>query len=142
MEIIDHYEFQGQGYNPFLITDRWQVAFLNYADAEALEQIEKLDIHHHTDEVFVLLQGQVALIAAVISEEGEIEYDVADMKPGVVYNIRKETWHKVAMTPGSQLLIIENNNTHLDDFEFFDLSGQQKEQLRLCVQKALSFPEK
>lgn len=57
MKIIDEHTFEGKGYHPFLITDRWQVAYLNYAEAESLEQIEKLDIHHQTDEVFILLQG-------------------------------------------------------------------------------------
>ena len=43
MKIIDEHTFEGKGYHPFLITDRWQVAYLNYAEAESLEQIEKLD---------------------------------------------------------------------------------------------------
>ena len=63
MKIIDEHTFEGKGYHPFLITDRWQVAYLNYAEAESLEQIEKLDIHHQTDEVFVLLQGKAAFDA-------------------------------------------------------------------------------
>lgn len=141
MKTIDDYKFSGEGYIPFLITSQWQVAYLNYAEAESLEQIEKLDVHHRTDEVFVLLHGQVALIGASIAN-GNIEYDVVNMQPGVVYNITKDNWHKIAMTPGSQVLIIENNDTHLDDFEFFELSTSQKMQLKECVNKAFSIIDK
>ena len=96
MKIIDEHTFEGKGYHPFLITDRWQVAYLNYAEAESLEQIEKLDIHHQTDEVFILLQGKAALIGASVTDQN-ITYDVVNMQPGIVYNIRREVWHKIAM---------------------------------------------
>ena len=140
MKIIDDYKFDGEGYNPFLITNKWQVAYLNYAEAESLEQIDKLDIHHHTDEVFVLLQGQAALIGASITDDN-IVYDVVDMHSGIVYNIPKDAWHKIAMKPGSQVLIIENNHTHLGDFEFYELSDSQKAYLRECVNRIVSITD-
>ena len=140
MKIIDEHTFEGKGYHPFLITARWPVAYLNYAEAESLEQIEKLDIHHQTDEVFILLQGKAALIGASVTDQN-INYDVVNMQPGIVYNIRREVWHKIAMQPGSQVLIIENNDTHLNDFEFFELTESQKSQLRECVTKIVSLTE-
>ncbi|MDR1182382.1 MAG: hypothetical protein LBL13_10445 [Bacteroidales bacterium] len=136
MKLIDYYQHERQGYNPFLITDRWQVALLNYAPAEALEAIDKLDVHHHTDEVFVLLQGRSALIAAEI-KNGIISYEVIAMQPNVVYNIPKNKWHKIAMLEESQVLIVENNNTHLGDFEFYNLNEMQKKQLRDVVNEKL-----
>ena len=140
MKIIDEHTFEGKGYHPFLITDRWQVAYLNYAEAESLEQIEKLDIHHQTDEVFILLQGKAALIGASVTDQN-INYDVVNMQPGIEYNIRREVWHKIAMQSGSQVLIIEKNDTHLNDFEFFELTESQKSQLRECVTKIVSLTE-
>lgn len=137
MNIIDHYQYQEQGYNPFLITEKWQVAFLNYAPAEALEAIDKLDVHHYTDEAFILLSGRSVLIAATIQDDKIVEYEAIDMKPNIVHNIRKNVWHKIAMSEGSQVLIIENENTHLDDFEFYHLSMEQQQHLRdvvtLCI---------
>lgn len=105
------------GYAPFLIGDKWQVAFLNYAPEEALESIVKLDVHHYTDEVFVLLDGRAALIGAQV-DDGGVAYEAVDMRPLCAYNIRRGVWHKIAMQPGSRVLIVENCNTHLGDFEF------------------------
>jgi len=136
MKLIEVYEHNSAGYDPTLIRDGWQAAFLNYADAESLEQIVKLDIHHETDEAFVLLEGKSVLIAASI-ENGTIEYDLIDMKPGILYNIPKETWHKIAMWKGSKVFIVERANTHLGDFEFYDLSGRQQAELQNEVNKLI-----
>lgn len=135
MNIIDAYEHTGEGYNPFLITGRWQVALMNYTDFETVARIERLDVHHKTDEVFVLLKGHSALIAAQINGD-DVTYEVVDMKPNVVYNIRREVWHRMTMQPGSQVLIVEDNDTHLGDFEFYYLSPKQKQQLVKAVDKA------
>lgn len=123
--LIERYSHPGEGYMPSLITRPWQAAFLNYAPAEALEAITKLDIHHLTDEAFVLLKGHVVLIAAKLGGE-TVEYELIDMVPEVIYNIPRNTWHKVAMEPGSSLLIVENARTHESDFEYFDLSDTDK----------------
>lgn len=132
MNIIDCYDPHRAGYNPFLTGPVWQVAVLNYAPAEALEQIDKLDVHRFTDEAFVLLEGHAVLIAAEICCEGIERYDLQDMRGGVTYNIRRGVWHKIAMNEGSRVLIVENAGTHLNDFEFYPLSEPQRE--KLCEQ--------
>jgi len=132
MKLIDQYTHTAEGYCPSLIAGKWQAAFLNYAPAEALEAITKLDIHHLTDEAFVLLRGHVTIIAAAI-EDDNVTYETIDMVPDTIYNIPKETWHKVAMEEGSSLLIVEDSYTHVSDFEFYDLSPEQKEALAASV---------
>lgn len=134
LKLIDAYDYAGTGYAPFLIGDKWQVAFLNYAPEEALESIVKLDVHHLTDEVFVLLDGRAALIGARI-RDGRVVCEAVDMQPVRAYNIRRGVWHKIAMQPGSRVLIVENSNTHLGDFEFYDLSAEQIASLRETVAK-------
>lgn len=137
MKLIEEYRHEAEGYNPSLISDGWQAAFLNYAPAETLESIVKLDIHHLTDEVFVLLDGHSVLIAASI-DNNEVKYDLVDMLPGVIYNIPKETWHKIAMQPGSKVCIVEKSNTHVSDFEFYDLSAEQMKELQDAVNQLLN----
>ena len=131
MKLIEAYRHDSQGYDPTFISDGWQAAFLNYAPAEALESIVKLDIHFQTDEVFVLLEGRAVLIAATIGDS--IEYDLVDMRPGIIYNIPVNTWHKIAMYEGSKVLVVEKSNTHVSDFAFHDLSAQEQKDLQQAV---------
>ena len=134
MSLIELYQYENEGYNPSLISEVWQVAFLNYAEAESLERIDKLDIHYKTDEVFILLAGKAVLIAADIKGD-VIEYDLIDMQPGIIYNIPKNTWHKIAMYKGSKVCIVERDNTHVSDFEFYYLSADKQLELQNAVKQ-------
>lgn len=136
MKLIEEYTYNKEGYNPSLISEGWQVAFLNYTATESLDSIDKLDIHLKTDEAFILLSGQAALIAAKITER-DITYDIVDMKQYVIYNIPVNTWHKIAMYPGSKVCIIEKHLTHLSDFKFYHLSTEQKEVLKKEVNRCI-----
>jgi len=136
-QIIDLYQHKDKGYNPFLITPQWQIAQLNYSAEQELNNIVRLDIHHRTDEAFYLIKGEVVLIAAEIIENHVI-FELKLMKEGVVYNIRQNIWHNIVMRPDSHVLIIEDNDTHLGDFEFFYLSNSQIDELVKKVGKLLS----
>jgi mannose-6-phosphate isomerase-like protein (cupin superfamily) len=141
MKIIEQYIHEGNGYNPFLIAPKWQVAQLNHAPEEELEAIDKLDVHHKTDEVFFLIEGKAVLIAAEIQED-KITYDLELMKPGITYNIPKGVWHNIAMYENSKVLIIENANTHLPlpdgDYSFHYLSKQEQLELQNQVNQSLT----
>ena len=85
----------------------------------------------------MLLDGRAALIGAQV-DDGGVAYEAGDMRPLCAYNIRRGVWHKIAMQPGSRVLIVENCNTHLGDFEFYDLSAEQIAALRETVVKVWS----
>jgi len=128
MKLIEILDYTGEFYKPVMITDRWQVAYLNSCPECELKSIKKLDIHYKTDEAFVLLEGRAFLIAAEINE-GEITFDLIDMKQGVTYNIPKNMWHNIALWENTRVYIIENENTHLGDYEFYHFSDEQTFQL-------------
>lgn len=132
MELIEKYRHAGTGYNPFLINRGWQVAQLNYMTEQDLLNIDKMDRHLLTDEVFVLLKGNAILIAASLSNE-TFEFEYTRMEEGVTYNIPKTVWHNIAMTPGAEVIIIEKDNTHLGDFEYQPLSERERQELRKKV---------
>ena len=128
MKTIEKYAIKEGGYHPFLIRDGWQVAQLNYDKKQEVENITRLDIHNHTDEVFILLKGKAVLITATINnDKPTLELEL--MKPEMIYNIPQKTWHNIAMKEGSEVIIIEKSNTHLYDFEFFDLTEEKQSEL-------------
>ncbi len=131
---LEQYTHHGDGYLPFLIREGWQVAILNYEEAQLVEQIKKMDVHFETDEVFVLLKGDCVLITADI-DETRYDFHVEKMKEHVVYNVPKNCWHNIAMQPGSSVLIVEKDNTHLGDFAFNHFSEEKHQQLIQMVQE-------
>jgi len=132
MKIIEQYEISDKGYHPFLIRDGWQVAQLNYSKEQEIDNLKKLDIHHLTDEVFVLLKGEAVLIGAAINGN-DVTIEVEKMKPNITYNIPVDTWHNVAMRKGCEILIIEKSETHIGDFEFFPLTNEKRNEMKILV---------
>lgn len=128
MKLTEKYTVEGEGYHPFLIRDGWQVAQLNADENQRVQNIKRLDIHHHTDEVFLLKKGTAVLITAEINNN-EPCYELELMKPEITYNIPVNTWHNIAMLEGCEVIIIEKNNTHLGDFDFFDLDKKSIKEL-------------
>jgi mannose-6-phosphate isomerase-like protein (cupin superfamily) len=135
--MIELYRHLDEGYNPYLITPKWQIAQLNFSGDQALENIIRLDIHHETDEAFYLMHGKAVLIGAKIVES-EVKFDCKLMNQDVLYNIPRNVWHNIVMYPGSKVLIIENSNTHKGDFEFYYLSGNQIDDLVKKVSQLFS----
>ena len=106
MSNIEKYATKNAGYHPFLIRDGWQVAQLNSDDDQKVENITKLDVHYLTDEVFILLEGNVVLITGTLDSDKPPLLEVELMKSGITYNIPKNTWHNIAMEEGSAVVII------------------------------------
>ena len=127
--MVESFTIKENGYHPFLIRDGWQLAQLNYTDEQHIDQIKKLDVHLKTDELFVPIAGHAILITANI-DNTEPDFEIEYLQPNKMYNIPKNVWHNIAMEPGSKVLIAEKANTHISDFEFFQLSPQKQEELR------------
>lgn len=127
--MIESYKVKENGYHPFLIRDGWQVAQLNYMPEQEIDNIKRLDVHHLTDEVFILMKGNAVLIGATINA-GEITFKLTLMKPNVTYNIPQGTWHNIAMTEGCETIIVEKSNTHISDFEYFELNEVYVQELK------------
>lgn len=135
LDLIETYRHDGEGYNPYLIGPKWQVAQLNYMPSLAPEEIKKMDVHHETDETFLLIKGEAVLIAGEIKNE-HMTFEVLKMKPGVLYNIPKGLWHNIAMKPGAEVSITEDANTHLGDYEFFYLNDDQIKELEQLIKES------
>ena len=70
-----------------------------------------------TDEVFVLIKGNASLFIG----EDEERYD---METGKFYNVKKGAWHSMSMTENSIVLIVENDNTGLENTEYRPLKSK------------------
>jgi len=134
--MIESFKIKENGYHPFLIRDGWQVAQLNFMEEQHINNINKIDVHQQTDEVFVLLKGKVVLILAELEDDKPI-FEVLLMEPTVTYNVPKNRWHNIAMEEGSEVLIVENSNTHLNDVTYKDLNQIKINELRQLVEEVL-----
>lgn len=90
--------------------ESWRIAIINSCEALYEENRTQMQRHLETDEVFVPIMGESALL---IGEE-RIRYD---LEIGKVYNVKLGTWHVVVMKEGAKLLVIENEGTGMENSE-------------------------
>jgi hypothetical protein len=109
---LDTYEWKNEGYAPLVFSHDWQVALLNWEPIFDLDKLGEVERHNQTDEVFILTKGKALLIT--IGLDGLL---VTEMKPGVIHNVLKTTWHTLITTRDVQFIIVENRGTHLKDME-------------------------
>lgn len=99
--------------------------------AEAIRRVER---HDATDEVFILFKGSAILIADT-EACGDFTFEVCRMEPCVTYNIPAGVWHAIAMTPDDVVMIVEKDNTHLNDVTYRDLTTPGYTALQMAIKK-------
>jgi mannose-6-phosphate isomerase-like protein (cupin superfamily) len=135
--MIEQYFYDDKGYNPYLIQDNWQVAQLNYVEKHGLDDMDSIEVHKETDEVFILLKGRAVLIAANVEKDKSLFYEAVNMQQGVSYNIPKGVWHNIAMDKDTQIIIVEKSNTHINDCTLWYLTDSERKKLYQSVKDVL-----
>lgn len=64
-EWIDVCSYDGEGYLPLITYQSWRVAELRYCEELEVKNLDKMQKHDETDEVFVLLAGRMILYLQV-----------------------------------------------------------------------------
>jgi len=107
-------EYNGPGYKPLVDSGGWRVAVVNYMPKLELSRLDFLERHLETDEVFVLLQGEAGLLIG--QERLQVPLEI-----GKICNVKRGIWHRVYMTPGAKVLIVENTDTEPHNTEYHRL---------------------
>jgi hypothetical protein len=122
-EILEVSEYTGEGYKPLIDCNGWRVAYLRYLDELFPAKIEKLERHLETDEVFVLLAGEVLLLMGG-NGPSVTALETIQMQPLKLYNVRQAAWHGVVLSRDATILLVENTNTSPANSEYFTLTPE------------------
>ena len=122
---IEVREYTGEGYSPVIDYESWRVAILNYIDELEVPNIDNMQKHMLSDEVFVLLKGDFTLFTAGNGEEpGEIT--ATKLEPYKLYNVKAGVWHTHTLDEEASVLIVENRNTCDDNSPKVILTAEQR----------------
>jgi ureidoglycolate hydrolase len=137
--ILEVRNYEGEGFRPQIYFGSWRVAFLNYLECLHPCNIEKVERHPETDEVFILLHGK-AILFLMDGEENTNILLSQILDPGVIYNVKPQTWHTVILSWNASILIVENANTGENNTEFLALSPEQRDTIiKMSRQEQLVF---
>jgi len=100
--------WDGPAYKPILDFGTWRIAGLNHAERFSEAGRVKKSRHLTTDEAFILLEGEATLYV------GE-DLTPVKMEKNKVYDVKAGTWHQIATTPGTRVLIVEDIDSSKTD---------------------------
>ncbi len=108
--VLDIQSYTGAGYKPLIDYQDWRVAILNYSDDQLEENINSMQRHNETDEVFVLLTGRCILYIGE-GDDRVTEIYGEDLEPYKLYNVKRGVWHAHMLSRDASVLIVENRDT-------------------------------
>lgn len=126
--LLEVREYNGMGYKPVIDYESWRVAVLNYSDDMVSKEIDKMQRHDETDEVFVLLKGRCILFLGKGKEE-ITDIIAYDLKPYKIYNVKCSSWHTHILSEEAKVLIIENRNTSSENSREKRLTADQHKKI-------------
>ncbi len=124
---INIYKYCGEGLEKSYVNTDWLIGIKNYKPASSSAQMDCLERHLLTDELFIpLTEGNRIVIS---DGEGQC-LQSQSMLVGRIYCVPKGVWHNVLMPENGKLALVERPETSMENSETFFLSESQKTQLR------------
>jgi ureidoglycolate hydrolase len=102
------------------------VGIKNYKPENDISNIDCLERHNETDELFILLRGTCILLCALEDLINDsIELKAISMELNKVYNIPKGLWHNTITQQETKLILIESASTSQQNSNVIPLSYDQ-----------------
>lgn len=123
--MLEIYEWSSEGFAPLVFAEGWQAALLNWEPLFDRRNLDEIERHNHSDEVFVLLRGRALLFTR--PDGGALT--AVEMDAGLIYNVPAGVWHNIVATRDVSFLIVENRDTHIHDTEIRPITDDELAQL-------------
>ena len=131
MEILK-YGYEGEGLTRVFENEKWTVGIKNWKPMNDIANIDNLERHNGTDELFILLKGRCTLLFANETADG-LDIRAVEMEPLKVYNIPRTLWHNTVTQKDTKLALIEDSSTGSANSDVIDLNEAQIARVRELV---------
>ncbi len=138
MKKPDVYENNAEGILCVYKNDKWLVSIKNWKPDNDLSGIAHLEVHHSTDEQFILSAGKAILITA--ERENGVFRDIVltPMEQGKVYNVSKECWFYSITQKDTKMMYVQDSNCSMENSDFADLSPEDIAYIRDAARQLLA----
>lgn len=116
--------------------EKWLVSIKNWKPDNDVAGIAHLEIHHSTDEQFILSAGKAILITAE-RENDRFKIELTLMEKGKVYNVPAECWFYSITQKDTKMMYVQDSNCSMDNSDFCDLSKEEIEYIQTNARKLL-----
>ncbi len=133
----DIYENKNEGILCVYKNEKWLVSIKNWKPDNDIEGIVHLEVHHSTDEQFILTAGKAILITAE-RENDKFKIELTLMEQGKVYNVPAECWFYSITQKDTKMMYVQDSNCSMENSDFCDLSKEEIEYIQTNARKLLA----
>ena len=160
----DQYENNAEGILCVYKNPKWLVCIKNWKPDNDIAGIAHLEVHHSTDEQFILAAGKAILITAereggsfknielTPMQQGKV-YNVpaeccmgvssiflklTPMQQGKVYNVPAECWFYSITQKDTKVIYVQDSNCSMENSDFADLTAAQIADIQERARKILA----
>lgn len=130
------FSYLGEGIQCVFDNKKWVVCIKNWKPNNDVDQIQYLEVHHETDEQFILVEGKALLLAAKRHED-HFDIQVIPMERGKVYNVPQETWFNTITQKDTKLIYVQDAGTTEHNSEYQNMTPEELEQVRTAAKQFL-----
>lgn len=121
---IESSAFSGEGMKRVYENDKWTVGIKNWKPGNDVTDINGLERHNATDELFVLLSGRCTLVFAN-EQDGKLAFDAVEMEPYRLYTIPRTLWHNTITRKDTKMILIEDVSTSMENSDLYSLTPEE-----------------
>ena len=129
MEILK-YAYEGEGLTRVFENEKWMVGIKNWKPANDIANLDNVERHNETDELFILLAGHCTLLFANENAKGGLDFSYVEMEPLKVYNIPRTLWHNTITQHDTKLALIEDSATGSANSDVRNLTAAEIAEVR------------
>ncbi|MBQ4424184.1 MAG: cupin [Lachnospiraceae bacterium] len=131
-ELINILSYEGEGIDEVYDNGKWLIAIKNWREANTVEKVMRLEIHHTTDQQFMLIHGKACLLLAPTDMDDDTVLKVQPLEIGKVFSLPKETWFNNVLSKDCKLMYVEGHDA-IDNSEYRPMSDKQRASLKELV---------
>lgn len=132
------YENNAEGILCVYKNEKWLVSIKNWKPDNDIAGIAHLEIHHSTDEQFILSAGKAILITAERENGAFRDIALTLMEQGKVYNVPKEVWFYSITQKDTKMMYVQDANCSMENSDFADLAPEEIGYIQSKAKKMLA----
>lgn len=119
------FENNAEGIKQVYRNNEWSVSIKNWKPDNDIAGVAKLEIHHTTDEQFILVAGKALLITADEADGGFTNIELTPMEIGKVAHVGMGQWFYSITQRDSKIVYIQRSDCSMENSEIKYMTPEQ-----------------
>ena len=119
------FENNAEGIKQVYRNNEWSVSIKNWKPDNDIDGVEKLEIHHTTDEQFILVAGKALLITADEADGAFTNIELTPMEIGKVAHVGMGQWFYSITQKDSKIVYIQRSDCSMENSEIKYMTPEQ-----------------